>query len=1466
MSTRSGSEFRFLFSVVVRPDSPDEPPLEMAVVDFTAWEQLSFPFHVRLSLASEDEIDFDDVIGKDALLTIRGDVTDRFFHGIISQFMQTGTKGRFFLYEASVVPSVWLLSLKQDCRIFQNKTVKEIVSQVLRDANISSDRFVFRPENIGDQVREYCVQYREKDLDFVSRLLEEEGIFYFFEYGENLHMLVFGDSPAVYQPIAGEHSDDDRQAQSPPAVRYHPADGMVPDEECVYKFLYSRRIYSGKVTLRDFNFETPSGHQTALTAEQQARDSAFHGLEVYDYPGRFADETRGRNLSQIRLDRTILFKERGRGESTCSRFGSGFTFTLEEHDRENLNQEYLLVEVVHRGVQPQVLEELTDTGRSSEYGNRFLCVPATVIFRPFKGKPKPMVHGPQTAIVVGPGGEEIYTDEDGHGRVKVQFHWDRQGQYNEESSCWVRVSHNWAGGRYGYFSLPRVGQEVIVSFLEGDPDRPVITGRVYNADHMPPFSLPDEKTKSTIKSKTYQGEGANEITFEDNAGQEQIFIHAQKDLDIRVLNDHKLTVDNERHLVIKGASKIKASSSDVTVEGDEAIKVDGQRSVTVQGDVIESFQANHGEQVGGEYGLNAGTKVIIEAGMQVTLKAAGGFVDIGPAGVTIQGNMVMINSGGAAGSSGISGSAVSPQPPDEAGAAVSGADTVYSPVAARAATVREEEPPEEEEAEVTVNPVIRVFDSARGRTMDQNTQAAAPGRVVVLKRDYMALRRVQVELTTDRAHDGTGTLDITGAGIRIFDADAAGNQINSGHVFPGADLSRGVRVYVEGTAVSGGPGDMQIRLTLNEGSNPVGPAVRALFTVVELRLDVCRSRTQRGVDPTPLSAADKINTGRFVHVQSGNHHGRAMLIVHKARPEAFNGDLVLARNDNRVNAFATAQEIAAGGQVGLTDPNPHIVANGAVAAGGLKLWAQGERVSGALRDTGFRLGVRYQFGPGQTDVEQEGDRVALTVARLRRLQALIRVTPPNRVRGNWPAAHRTHVIRRGTTANPDPTNYEESFTNNPPLVLVEGSVLNDKPVELGVQVEPAGTPVAWAVIRDGRPAPDGDHADIRAMVPGVPTLGSVSPPDPLRATLLADGVGSFHISSYIDCNGNGQFTFNDQHWNRIDREPFIFMNLVLMRVQADENRSRARANDVTINPANPTSATGLTVSTGQWNYNRAACVNDAWVKVYGGGGDGRRGLTSLFGGWVNNELAVPGSPTAPRGEDVVAEYRHAPGAPAPVQTHRRISIWTRSVAAGTVIAPAGAAPVLLAGPLLDVSPFGNEGTGGNTCIGTETPAAPGPPPPPAAGQHRGIQKQNIPGETIGQRWRIRMYDSPGDHCPAAHGHHPGQLVSYRFNLNFRSDLCFWTNTSGNRGATAHAACRLYASVLSNRWYIRISYTFNAVTGVSAHPAHRIWMNRDTRIAAGGSPPPGPTATPVEGSGLEVRHPISLRVLATDART
>lgn len=490
---------------------------ELMVMEFSVREKISAPFEVNLSLASEAEISFDDAIAKEARLSILGKEGNRHFHGIINHFMQTGVKGRLNLYKATMVPSLWLLSLEQDCRIFQNKKVTEIVEQILKERGIMGDRIAFRLQ-IKPQPREFCVQYRETDLDFVTRILEEEGIFYFFEHAEDKHVLVFGNSTVNYKPIEGNAN-----------VLFRPPDYKVAGEEFVSRFAFSRRIRTGKVTLRDFNFQKPAAD---LTAQKETKP--FESLEAYQYPGGFHDESEAKSAAEVRLQQSTMFMDRAEGQSVCPRLVPGFTFNLDEHECASFNQEYLLVEVRHAGSQPQVLQEIAESTGSS-YINDFFAVPATVTIRPERTILKPGVEGIQTAIVVGPEGEQIYPDE--YGRVKVQFHWDREGKRDEKSSCWIRVSQAWAGQGWGAMHIPHVGQEVIVDFIEGDPDRPIITGRLYNSDNMPADTLPDEKTKSVFRDHA-----GNEQIVEGKEGDKHIVIKQACGNEIRM---HENTPDIE---------------------------------------------------------------------------------------------------------------------------------------------------------------------------------------------------------------------------------------------------------------------------------------------------------------------------------------------------------------------------------------------------------------------------------------------------------------------------------------------------------------------------------------------------------------------------------------------------------------------------------------------------------------------------------------------------------------------------------------------------------------------------------------------------------------------------------------------------------------------------------------------------------------------------------------------------------
>ena len=572
--TEVGHEARFLLGI-------SGIQSETLVIDLTVHERTSAPFHCSISLACEDEIKFDDVVGKEALVTIQGDDEERYLHGIVSEFQQAGGKGRFHIYRARIIPSLWLLSLEQDCRIFQNKTVQDIVTQILKDGGMTSDRFDFRLQGQYPP-REYCVQYRETDLQFISRLLEEEGIYYFFEHSKQKHVVVFADSTAAYKPIPGKAD-----------VPINPAGGMVPEGEFVFGFAFSRRILSGKMTQKDFNFEKPS---LDLTVQEQA--SSHQKLEIYDYPGRYADQSRGKKLTQVRLQEVMAFRDKAEGQSACPRFTPGFTFKLTGHDWKAFDQEYILVDVLHTGSQPQSLQEEGGSGGGASYSNDFLCIPSSSTLKPERISPKPVVEGVQTAIVVGPQGEEIYCDE--HGRVKVQFHWDREGKQNEKSSCWIRVSQTWAGAGWGAMHIPRIGQEVVVSFIEGDPDRPIVTGRVYHGANKPPYTLPDEKTKSTLKSdSSIGGGGSNEIRFEDKKGSEEIYLHGQKDWKIVIENDKNQNVGNNETLSI-GKNRSK------TVGKDESESIGENKSISVG--------KNHNESIGSSATISVGENESVSIG------------------------------------------------------------------------------------------------------------------------------------------------------------------------------------------------------------------------------------------------------------------------------------------------------------------------------------------------------------------------------------------------------------------------------------------------------------------------------------------------------------------------------------------------------------------------------------------------------------------------------------------------------------------------------------------------------------------------------------------------------------------------------------------------------------------------------------------------------------------------------------
>jgi len=582
--------------------------------------------------------------------TSRGDT--RYFNGLVSSFAQRRRIGRLARYEANVVPWLWLLTRTSDCRIFQDQKVPDIIKAIFGDHGLTD--FDDRLTRTYRQW-EYCVQYRETDFNFVSRLMEQEGIYYFFDHENGKHKLVLCDSASAHQTYPGYEE-----------ISYRPPEQAKTDIEHIHDWTIEKRVEPGSFTLNDFDFKNPK--KALLTQSQITRQHLAADFAMYDYPGEYTEFGDGEHYARLRIEELHAQHEVGRGAADARGIAAGRTFTLIDYPRQDQCREYL---VTSSSVTGQA-DEYDSKGNPSGRGPLCLCsfatIPASDPYRTTRITPKPVIEGPQTAIVCGKAGEEIFTDK--YGRVKVKFHWDRRSKADETSSCWIRVSQPWAGKKWGAMFIPRIGQEVIVEFLEGDPDRPIITGRVYNGDEMPPYTLPANKTRSTIKSNSSKGgAGYNEIRYEDLKGKEQIYIHAEKNEDVRVENVSKEWIGNERHLIVaKGASGATGDQLE-KVEGDKHLTVLGDQNEKVSGTISTEAQMDRQVKVGMKDALEAGIEIhqkaginfVIEAGTSITLKAGGGFIVIGPAGVTIQGTPVLINSGGSAGS----GSGCSPDAPKE---------------------------------------------------------------------------------------------------------------------------------------------------------------------------------------------------------------------------------------------------------------------------------------------------------------------------------------------------------------------------------------------------------------------------------------------------------------------------------------------------------------------------------------------------------------------------------------------------------------------------------------------------------------------------------------------------------------------------------------------------------------------------------------------------------------------------------
>ena len=586
------------------------PPKTFVVVDFNFTETLSSLFVLNVNLASADpSVDFAAVLDEDATLFIwREGELQRSVTGMVASFQQGDTGLHQTRYSMVIYPALWRTGLRQNSRIFQLESVESIITTLLKENGISD--FAFGLHN-PHPAREFCVQYNETDFDFIQRLTTEEGIFYYFEFSE-------GKSTVVY-------ADDVGSLPKGATLPYNPNVASQAQEHCITTFTRSARVRTATVQMKDYTFKNP---RWAATFNKQSGDlkNQRPDYEHFDFPGRFKDEQHGKDFTRYRLEALRNDANLGRGESNDFTLQPGQLFTLTHHPRDDLNHRWQMLSITHTGTQPQALvQESGDKG--THLSNSFSFIPHSQTWRPTP-LPKPAMDGPQIAMVVGPPGEEIYCDE--FGRVRLQFLWDRYGKSNDHSSCWIRVTQPWAGQGWGVIAIPRIGQEVVVDFLHGDPDQPIVTGRTYHANNLPSIGLPAAKTQMAFRSKTHKGEGYNELRFEDAKGKEGLFLHAQKDMTTVVLNDRTTQVTHDHTEAIGH---------------DQALSIRNDRFKEIQGKEVTSITKDRQITVEGGSMLNVKKSIMISStteGIQISTAAAS--ITLDHAGnVDIQGTHVRIN-------------------------------------------------------------------------------------------------------------------------------------------------------------------------------------------------------------------------------------------------------------------------------------------------------------------------------------------------------------------------------------------------------------------------------------------------------------------------------------------------------------------------------------------------------------------------------------------------------------------------------------------------------------------------------------------------------------------------------------------------------------------------------------------------------------------------------------------------------
>lgn len=587
---------------------------DLKVLEFTGREAISQPFRFELELVSErPDLDLESLLHGQAFLSF--DAQGCGIHGQIYQVGQGDSGKRLTRYHLSLVPRLTYLGHRINQRIFQHQSVPQIVTQILKDHSILRDAFEFR---LGSEYpeREYCVQYAESDLAFIQRLCAEVGIHYHFQHSPEGHLLVFGDDQTVFPKL-------------PEPTLYLPGSGMSAGAPAIQRFNVRVETRTSVVTRRDYNFEKPR-----LSLESRSDGEQRPVLEDYHFPGQFNDRETGKGLTRRALERHVADYRQAEGTSDESSLVCGHFLQLTEHPRSDWNDLWLLTCIEHRGRQPQVLEEsVTSDGESFQgYRNTFVATPWDVVFRPALCLEKPRMSGYQPAVVTGPKDLEIHCDE--YGRVKVQLAWDRDGELNEHSSCWLRVATGWAHDHYGSVLIPRVGMEVLVGFIDGDADKPLVMGCLPNAATPVPLDLPADKTRSIFRSQSSPGGGGyNELRIEDKKGAEEIYLRAQRNWTQHVLNDQQLQVDNQRSVVVTGTARheLKADEQRIThgqrqteVRQDDHLSVLGDQQVRVNNQATSASAQIH---------ISAGQQVVIDGGASATIQAGGQWINIGPGGI-----------------------------------------------------------------------------------------------------------------------------------------------------------------------------------------------------------------------------------------------------------------------------------------------------------------------------------------------------------------------------------------------------------------------------------------------------------------------------------------------------------------------------------------------------------------------------------------------------------------------------------------------------------------------------------------------------------------------------------------------------------------------------------------------------------------------------------------------------------------